>query len=172
MRFVHLSVVVALVFCSAARAQERPDQEQQPEQQNPPTLEKEAPKTAPSLEGPHTSTLSDARKLMHIRTVYVDRIDNQLSDKLAERIAKMGRFRIVAERKEADAVLTGTCFDSRRLKRVHSEVFLNERASGASIWQDVVRRPYNPPSLAKSVDDTAELIVTHLNETLQEVDRK
>ncbi|MGO9270089.1 MAG: hypothetical protein ACLQOO_07525 [Terriglobia bacterium] len=179
MRILHLCLVVMMMTCSTPRAQENPnqqqppDQQQQPDQPQRPTLGKRAPDNgAASPESPHTATVTDERKLMHIRTVYVDRIDNQLSDKLTEGLAKIGRFRIVAERKEADAVLTGTCFDSRHLKQLHSEVFLNDRASGSSIWQDIVRRPYNPPSLAESVQDSADLIVAHLNQTLREAERK
>jgi hemolysin activation/secretion protein len=181
MRILHLSLVIGVTMvmaCSTLRAQDNPNAQQQPDQQQQteqpqrPTLGKRAPGSASSPEGPHSATVVDERKLMHIRTLYVDRIDNQLSDKLMEALAKMGRFRIVAERKEADAVLTGTCFDSRHLKQLHSEVFLNDRASGSSIWQDVVRRPYNPPSLAESVQNSADLIVAHLNQTLREADRK
>ncbi|HMD97384.1 MAG TPA: hypothetical protein VKM93_08685 [Terriglobia bacterium] len=179
MRILHLGLAITLMVCSTLRAQDNPNQQQQPDQQQQtdqpqrPTLGKRAPDSgAASPGGPHSSTVTDERKLMHIRTVYVDRIDNQLSDKLTEGLAKMGRFRIVAERKDADAVLTGTCFDSRHLKQLHSEVFLNDRASGSSIWQDIVRRPYNPPSLAESVQDSADLIVAHLSQTLREADRK
>jgi len=102
----------------------------------------------------------------------VERIDNQLSDKLMESLAKTGRFQIVAEEKDADAVLRGTCLDSRRLKSVHSEVFISERTTGASIWQDNVRRSFNPPALDKVVDDTAAIIVEHLNASVQEAQRK
>ena len=80
--------------------------------------------------------------------------------------------RIVADRKDADTVVMGTCFDSRRLKTVHSEIFLHDRASGASIWQDIVRRHYNPPPLQKAVDDTAVMILAHLGESIQEAQRK
>jgi hypothetical protein len=101
----------------------------------------------------------------------VERIDNLLSERLADGLAKMGRFRVVASRNEADAVLSGTCFDSRRLKRVHSEVYLTDR-SGSAIWQDVLRRPFNPPTLQKSVDSTAAEIVQHLGDSVREADRK
>jgi len=179
MRILHLGLVITLLVGSILRAQENPNQQQPPDQQpqpdqpQRPTLGKPAPNNgAASPEGPHRATVTDERRLMRVRTVYIDRIDNQLSDKLTEGLAKIGRFRIVAERKEADAVLTGTCFDSRHLKQLHSEVFLNDRASGSSIWQDIVRRPYNPPSLAESVQDSADVIVAHLNQTLREAERK
>lgn len=147
--------------------------------QEKPSLGKEAPEERPTLgkdgsspNGPKTSTTNDARRLMSIRTLYVDHIDNDLSDKLADGLSKMGRFRIVLSRQEADAIVSGTCFDSHRLKTVHSEVTLNDRASGASIWQDVVRRPYNPPPLDKAVGDTASAILAHLGESIQEAERK
>jgi len=179
MRILHVGLVIMLLACSTLRAQENPnqqqppDQQQQPDQPQRPSLEKPAPGNgAPSPGSSHSATVTDERRLIRVRTVYVDRIDNQLSDKLAQGLAKMGRFRIVAERKDADAVFTGTCFDSRHLKQLHSEVFLNDRASGSSIWQDIVRRPYNPPSLAESVQDSADIIVAHLSQTLREAERK
>ena len=147
--------------------------------QEKPSLGKEAPQERPTLgkdgsspNGPKTSTTYDPRRLMSVKTLYVEQIENALSDKLADGLSKMGRFRIVASRQEADAVVRGTCFDSHRLKTVHSEVFLHDRASGASIWQDVVRRPYNPPPLDKVVDDSATLILAHLGESIQEAERK
>jgi len=190
MRILHLSLAVTLLVGSALRAQSNPNQQQPPDQQQqpnqqqpgqqqqqpnqpPPSLEKPAPGNEPASPGSsHSSSVTDERRLMRIRTIYVDRMDNQLSDKLMEGLAKIGRFHIVAERKDADAVFTGTCFDSRHLKQVHSEVFLNDRASGSSIWQDIVRRPYNPPSLAASVQDSADVIIAHLTQTIQEAERK
>jgi hypothetical protein len=171
MRIIHLCVAI-LVFCSLLLAQEQRPSLEKPapqDQQERPTLGKD--EGSPD-EGPRTSTTTDARRLTSVRAVFVDRIDNSLSEKLMEGLSKMGRFRIVAERKQADAVLSGTCFDSHRLKTVHSEVFLQDRRSGASIWQDVVRRHYNPPPLGKAVDDTATLILAHLGESIQEAERK
>ena len=115
---------------------------------------------------------SAARRLLSVKTIFVDHIDNALGEKLADGLSRMGRFRIVADRKDADTVVMGTCFDSRRLKTVHSEIFLHDRASGASIWQDIVRRHYNPPPLQKAVDDTAVMILAHLGESIQEAQRK
>ncbi len=142
--------------------------QQQPQPQRP-TL---GPAPPPSLAGPRTSTTTDARRLMHIRTIFVERMDNSLSEKLADGLSKRGPFRVVASRNEADAVLRGTCFDSRRLKSVHAEVYLNERTNGASVWQDSVRQSYNPPPLEKVVSDTATLILAHLTESIQEAQRK
>src|ERR1019366_8329770 len=98
--------------------------------QNRPTL---GPATPPSLNGPQPSTTTDLRKLARLNKIYVERIDNQLSDKLIEGLAKLGRFQVVTNVKEADGILRGTCFDSRHLKSVHSEVFITDRTTGASI---------------------------------------
>ena len=89
-----------------------------------------------------------------------------------EGLAKTGRYQIVLEEKDADAVLRGSCLDSRRLKSVHSEVFISDRATGASIWQDNVRKSFNPPTLEKAVDDTASTILQHLDESVHEAQRK
>lgn len=176
MRFRNLAVATAFVGCIALgnplqeqpEGRDQPKQQEQRKQQQRPTLG--AP-TEPSLGGPRSSTTTDPRKLTRVRSIYVERIDNMLSDRLAEGLAKMGRFRVVASRNEADAVVRGTCFDSRRLKSVHSEVYLTDR-SGASIWQDDVRRPFNPPPLPKVVDNTAAEILQHLGDSIREADRR
>ncbi|HLW78310.1 MAG TPA: hypothetical protein VKU44_01820 [Terriglobia bacterium] len=169
MRVARACLGVLFLLCAAGLAQE----------QERPSLGKEAPQERPTLgkdgstpNGPRTSTTNDPRRLASVKTLYIDHIDNALSDKLTEGLARMGRFKIVASRQEADTVMSGTCFDSRRLKTVHSEVFLHDRTSGASIWQDVVRHPYNPPPLDKAVDDTATVILAHLGESIQEAERK
>lgn len=156
-----LCLALLLVPCVATCAQETPSQK--------PTL---GPAPAPSLAGPRSSTTTDARKLVRIRTIFVERIDNLLSEKLMDGLSKTGRFRVVATRNEADAVLRGTCFDSRRLKSVHSEVYLTDQGSGASIWQDSVRQPFNPPPLEKAVNDSALLILTHLSDSVKEAQRR
>ena len=151
------------------QGQEQQQQQPQREQPQRPTL---GPAPEPSLYGPRTSSTTDPRKLVRIRTIFVERIENSLSDKLADGLAKMGRFRVVANRNQAEAVLRGSCFDARRLKTVKSEVFLSDRSTGTSIWQDIVRRPYNPPPLEKAVNDTAALILTHLGDSVKEAERK
>lgn len=161
MKSAYLALAILLVSGSAAWAQEKPQER--------PTL---GPAPAPSLSGPHSSTTNDPRKLLRIRTLFVERIDNSLSEKLVEGLAKMARFRIVGTRNQADAVLRGTCFDSHRLKIVHSEVFLSDRTGGSSIWQDNVRRPFNPPPLEKAVNDTASDILAHLGESIREAESK
>ncbi len=177
MRAGMLCLVLWALAWSGAWAQEKQQQNQEDQQQDRPAAAGEkrptlGPPPAPSLYGPRTSTTTDARKLMRIRTVYVDRIDNLLSEKLAEGISKAGIFRVVANRSEADAVVRGTCSDMRRLKTVHSEIYITERGSGTSIWQDSIRRPYNPPPLGKVVDETAALVLAHLQDSLKQSDRK
>jgi hypothetical protein len=171
MRLSYVGLVLLLLPCSPALAQKDQPPEKPPDNapQNRPTL---GPPPPPSLNGPRSSTTTDPQKLIRLRKVYVERIDNMLSDKLMEGLAKGGRFRIVADVKAADAILRGTCFDSHRLKSLHSEVFISDRATGASIWQDSIRRPFNPPTLEKAVDDTAALVLEHLNDSVQEAQHK
>ena len=138
-------------------------------EENRPTL---GPRSAPGeVTGPDSSTTTDIRKLMAIRTLYIESIDNSLSEKLIETIGKLGRFRLVTSAKEADATLRGSCLESRRLKRVHSEVFISDR-KGGSIWQDDVYRPFSPPALDKAVTDTATLVGQHLAMSLRDADRR
>jgi hypothetical protein len=108
---------------------------------------------------------------MRIHTLYIESIDNSLSDKLIEAIGKWGRFHLVTKAKDADATLRGSCLESRRLKHVHSEIFISDR-NGASIWQDTVFRPFNPPALDQAVSDTANLVEAHLQEAIREGDRR
>lgn len=166
MKVACLCLALLLLPGVAAGAQDKPKEEKTPQR---PTL---GPSPAPSLHGPRTSNTVDPRKLLRVRKIYVERMDNKLSDKLVEGLGKADLFHLVADRNEADAVLRGTCFDSRRLRRVRTEVYLNERSSGASIWQDNVYRPYNPPPLDKAVSETSTLIVEHLKESLLEAGRR
>jgi hypothetical protein len=172
-------VAMSLILSLSARAQEGqkqpPQEEQPPQKQAPPEQQRPtlgpAP-AAPTLEaGPRTSTTNDFRKLMRIRSLYVERIDNSLSEKLVETLGKLGRFRIVDKAKDADGLVRGSCLESRRLKRVHSEIFISDR-EGASVWQDNVYRPFNPPSLDRAVSDTATLVAEHLGESVREAERK
>ncbi len=166
-KLVFATMIFACAAFGSQQAEQREQQTQQDQQTQKPTL---GPPTEPSLGGPRTSTTTDRQKLTRIQSIYVERIDNMLSDRLVEGLSKIGRFRVVASRKEADAVLRGTCFDSRRLKSVHSEVFLADR-NGGSIWQDIVRLPFNPPLLQKAVDTTATTILEHLRESVREAER-
>jgi hypothetical protein len=168
MRLTQVFVALWLLGCTGARCQEQkpPTLGKEPEQQQKPTLGE-----APSLGGPRTSTTTDSHKLLRVRTVFIETIDNSLNEKLGEALSKAGPFRVVAKRSEADAILRGTCFDSRRLKRLHSEVFLTD-PRGGSIWQDIIREPFNPPALDKAVTDSAAVIAAHLGESIREAQRK
>lgn len=127
-----------------------------------------APGGGPLLDsGPLTSTVTDIRKLMRIHTLYIESIDNSLSEKLVDVLGKWGRFRLVTKEKDADAILRGSCLESRRLKHVHSEVYISDR-NGTSIWQDSINRPYSPPGLAQAITDTATLVQAHLERTVSE----
>ena len=144
--------------------QQAPQTPQQPEER--PTL---GPRNGPAAldSGPLTSTTTDLRKLLRVRTLYIENIDNSLSDKLVATLGKLGRFRLVTKAKDADAIVRGSCLESRRLKRVHSEVFISDH-NGASVWQDTVYRPYNPPTLDQAVTDTATIVADHLERTIRE----
>jgi hypothetical protein len=169
-----LSAVVAAASVGQA-AQDKPqaqqDQQQQRQQQEQPRRPTLGPTPAPSLRGPRSANIVDARKLAGVEKIYVERMDNSLAEKLTEDLAKTRRFQVVADRKDADAVLRGTCFDSRHLKSVRTEVYLND-IHGAAIWQDRVRCPYNPPPLDAAVSQTADLIVEHLSESKLEAERR
>lgn len=141
-------------------------QPNQPNQANRPTLGE-----APSLGGPHAPNTNDPVHLMRVHSIFVEPMDNGLADKLIEDIGSKGLFRIVTERRDADAVLHGTCFDSAHLKVVHSEVFLLGR-NGAAIWQDIVRQPYKPPPLAQAVATTAQSISDDLVLSVREAHQK
>jgi len=152
--FLLLSVVVALG--------------QDEKQQQKPTL---GPQPGPATEGPQTAVTVNRVRLLRVKRIYVERIDNQLSDKLLEALAKTGRFKVVAERGQADGVIRGTCFDSRRLKILHSEIYLSDRSSGDSIWQDNIRQPINPPAVSVAVSQTAEIAIKHLAASIMKADR-
>ncbi len=149
--------------------QSTPQEQPQQQQEERPTL---GPRNGPALEsGPNTSTTTDLRRLMRIRTLYIESIDNSLSNKLVEALGKGGRFRLVTKAKDADATLRGSCLESRRLKHVHSEVFISDR-NGVSVWQDSIIRPFNPPALDQAVSDTATLVEAHLEQTKREGERR
>lgn len=156
--------IAAVFLLSAALA---PAQDNR--QQKRPTL---GPSPAPSLEGAHNAVTTDPARLLRVRNIYIERIDNRLSDELLEGLAKSGRFQIVEEREKADGVIRGTCFDMRRLKVLHSEIYLSDRASGASIWQDNLREPINPPPLAKAVAHSADVFIKHLAASIASAQRR
>ena len=172
-----------LVFLAVtvARAQDSDPPTGGQEATNPPASQQEpsqkpAPKRPtlgpppPTLHGPKTSTTTDPRRLVRVKKIYVERMENGLHEKLIAELAKIQRFRLVGDYSEADAVMRGTCLDMRRLKTLRSEVYLNE-VKGASIWQDNVRRPINPPTVEIAVGETADIIAAHLAESLVEAER-
>jgi len=159
-------LVLALLLAQVLPAQDA--QQQSGEQEQKPTL---GPKPGPGESGPRTATVNDYRKLVRIRTLYIDRMDNDLSERLVASLGKLGRFKIATNAKEADAVVRGSCLESRRLKRLHTEVSITDRG-GASIWQDVIFRPYNPPSLVQAVNETAQMIAEHLGESINQAGLK
>ena len=179
-------LLTLLVICNGAPAQQS-DQQANPQadqgagqQQKPPTLNKpsdQKPPTLgggnepPSLAGPHAANTNDPTKLLRVHSIFIDSMDNGLAERLIDEIGNHGPFRIAASRQDADAVLRGTCFDSTRLKTVHSEVFLTTRG-GESIWQDIIRQPYRPPPLARAVATTAEVIAADLAASLREAHAK
>jgi len=167
MKRVCWCMAMLLVLASPGWGQEAEQHDQQPSEQKP-TL---GPATPPSLYGARPATTINARRLLSIRTVFIERMDNGLGEKLADGLAKEGRFRMVTKRDAADAVLRGTCVDLRRLKSLHSEVYLTDN-SGAAVWQDSVRSPFNPPVLDKAVTAAAGVIVEHLRTSILEAERK
>ena len=126
---------------------------------------------APSLNGPGHATVIDAHQLLRVHKVYVESMDNKLNVQIDQAFSRLGPFEVAASRDGADAILRGTCFDSPHLKDVHSEVFLTTK-TGKAIWQDVIRAPYNPPALSDVVSQTAEAVVAHLKQSLQEARHK
>ncbi len=137
-------------------------------QQRPPTL---GP-SQPSLRGPSSARTADARLLLKMHTVYIERIDHDLNDRLTDDLAHASWLKVVDKKDEADAVVRGTCFDLPRLKRLHAEIYINDRYTGKSIWQDVIAVPYGPPALPAAVDQAAAEILAHLNESMHIATRR
>ena len=166
MRRIVVLLALALLLAPVLTAQDA--QQQSGEQEQKPTL---GPKPGPGESGPRTATVNDYRKLMRIRTLYIERMDNDLSEKLVASLGKLGRFKMATNAKEADAIVRGSCLESRRLKRLHTEVSITDRGGG-SIWQDIIFRPYNPPSLAQAVIESAQMIAEHLGESINQAGMK
>ncbi len=168
MKFQRLVGILILTASVGPLPATSSEQDQKPTLNKPDSSQKpslgEAP--APSLNGPVNATIIDAHQLLMVHRVYIESMDNNLNLKLDQALSKLGPFQVAASRGGADAILRGTCFDSPHLKDVHSEVFLTTKA-GKAIWQDVIRRPYNPPALSKVVAQTANMVVMQLRESLQ-----
>lgn len=176
-----LSAVLMMAFFAATalwaqQSAQQPQGGSEPQQEQRPTLgpesgpETKRPTLGPSTNGPLTSTTMNPAELRRVKKIYVGLMDNKLNIDLIDDFAKAGPVRVVASKNAADAILQGTCFDSPRLREVHSEVFLTDKA-GKSIWQDVIHQPYRPPSLAQAVSQTANLIVAHLRHSMLQQDR-
>ncbi|HKT10233.1 MAG TPA: hypothetical protein VJW77_00270 [Terriglobia bacterium] len=120
----------------------------------------------PSLEGPGNTRTANPGRLVKMRTVYIERIDHNLNGQLADDLAHVSWLRVVDKEDDADAIVRGTCFDLRRLKRLHAEVYISDRVTGKSIWQDVVRVPLDPAAPQKAVGQAASDILEHLNESM------
>ena len=104
--------------------------------------------------------------------MFIQRMDNNLSEKLIEALSKGDLFKVVNKRQEADAIFGGSCFEARRIRKVHTEVFLSDRITEKIIWQDVIRLPFNPPPLESAVTATATEILAHLRLDIREAPRK
>jgi hypothetical protein len=126
----------------------------------------------PSLEGPSSTRTANARMLLKMRKVYIERIDHDLNAKLEDDMAHISWLKVVNSEDDADAIIRGTCFDLRRLKRLHAEIYITDRVTGKSIWQDVVRVPYGPPELTKALDQAASEILDHLNESVRTASKR
>ena len=137
--------------------------------QQAPTL---GPSTRPSLGGPGNTRTGDPGMLLKMRKVYIERIDHNLNEKLEDDMAHLSWLKVVDKEDEADAIIRGTCFDLPRLKRMHAEIYITDRVSGKSIWQDAIRIPYGPPDLSKAVDQAATEILDHLNASVRTASKR
>jgi hypothetical protein len=126
----------------------------------------------PSLEGPSSTRTANPRMLLKMRKVYIERIDNNLNEQLEDDLAHVSWLKVVKSEEDADAIVRGTCFDLRRLKRLHAEVYITDRVTGKSIWQDAIRVSYTSPDLTKAVDQAATEIVAHLNESVRTASKR
>ena len=173
----NLSLLLAIILVASTALAVQSDSASQQQQQRPTLGPESAPSRPtlipgpPSLGGPLTATIANPAMLRRVKTVYIELMDNKLNAKLADDLAKDGPFRVVNSRNNADAILQGTCFDSPHLRDVHSEVFLTAR-DGKPIWQDIIHQPYRPPSLAQAVNDTANLFVMHLKQSIEATEHK
>ncbi len=141
-------------------------------QRRPPSLSQGRAPDRPSLTGESSHLLVSAQRLKSVRKVYIGPIDNRLKQRLEEQFSEWGLFQVVSVERKADAVIKGTCFAGRRLKKVKAEIYMRDRRSGAPMWQDSLRLSYNPPPVAEVVDEIAILMVKHLRTILQRSGKK
>lgn len=126
----------------------------------------------PSVRGPVSSRTTNPGKLLRMRKIYIQRISHNFNEVLTNDLAHATRVKVVNKQSEADAVVRGTCFTLRNLRRLHAEVYISERVTGASIWQDAVNVPFDPPTLSKAVDNAAFKILSDLNQSLREASKR
>src|SRR5580658_131845 len=107
----HLAICLLLGSVVLARAGQNPNHGGQTNSQGDgaqqvdrPTL---GPRNGPDTgePGPPPSATIDLKRLLRIHTLYVENIDNSLSDKLVEALGAWGRIKLVAKPKDADAML-------------------------------------------------------------------
>jgi hypothetical protein len=122
----------------------------------------------PSLGDPGSLQTANPGILLRMRKIYIQRIDNNLNEQLTDDLAHVSWIKVVDKPDEADAIVRGTCFSLHSLKRLHAEVYINDRVSGKSIWQDIVRVPYGPPAMPKAVDEAAAEILAHLKQRIRD----
>jgi hypothetical protein len=127
--------------------------------------------TAPSLVGPMNAKILDPVRLRMVHKVFIDLMDNSLNLKLIQDFSVTGPFKVVSDRRAADAVLQGSCFNSPHLKDVHSELYLTGQ-NGKPIWQDIIHQSYNPPTLRTAVAESATKAVADLRASLEAVERR
>ena len=84
----------------------------------------------PSLESPSTLRTGNPRMLVKMRRVYIDWIDHNMNEKLADSLAHVPGLKVVKKQDAADAIIRGTCFDLRRMKRLDAEVYITDRITG------------------------------------------
>ena len=159
-------LLAAAVYGQQSSSQQRPTLGPEPAPSRPSLGE-----SAPSLMGPMNAKILDPAKLRMVHTVFIGLMDNSLNLRLSRDFSATGPFHVVSDRHAADAILQGTCFDSRHLKDVHSELFLTG-PNGKPIWQDIIHQPYDPPSLGRAVAGTANKAVADLRASIQAVERK
>lgn len=123
--------------------------------------------SGPSLGESGNTRTTNPGLLLKMRKVYIERIDHNLNDKLGDDMAHISWLKVVSSEDDADAIIRGTCFDLPHLKRMHAEIYITDRVSGKSIWQDAVRVPFGPPDLSKAVDQAASEILAHLNASVR-----
>ena len=107
-------IVACVLFASLAAGAQEKKEEQKPTLGPPPATSQEqkkeqrptlGPSSEESLGGPSSAVTNDPARLARTRKIYIENIDNRLNDKLLDGLGRSGRFRIVAERSQADAIL-------------------------------------------------------------------